>query len=983
MGKIRYLSLLLLSVTQSAALTSTEISAFTVSGSYSATVNVNQSPSDKYIITASGMPDHAWQRVNPNTPTDQNYNLDIPKTPTAQTTPGCLPMGMIGIARTGVAIFNPLTSSYLNAVEGSDAETFDTCDGHADNRGTYHYHKHPSSCLDGGNVDEFIGVAMDGYPIYSPKASWKSSGSVAVTTADLDQCHGKEVNGEYRYYMTADWPYVLGCFKGSVIHPTIRTEYNCGSTSGYDGSWGYMCSCVGDDNNKSPETIRTSTPLIFAFTGLEDIETCIGILEQNDWDLMKSVTSVMPGNDGGNISPSGGEPPPIYSPMDVEDISPPPYPKSSFVGDVADAVPIFDPSSAAGPSTSAAIPSTSFGSAKKSRSGGGARILNFKVEYRDQNVYLSVPDTEPVMKVKTLLSEKLGIPSERQHLRGWSTRKTRVEDDGVKKDFSLKEIIFKAMNTLFSQKILQELHLPKENTLFLLTPDIPNPTLIKPRQENDDLENLTLTEALNRTYTLHITFSDNGRSNTYNLNMQGCKTIGEVKGDVYALTNLPARHQIWSGWPEAAKDDSMTLGCCGLSIPTHKLQLTKSNIVCRPKRNDVDIDLENSDDDDDMNASIDDELFDQDDRIANKQTLLSIPGQALVNLGLSQPIPDQAQTYSVSLFSLVPESVKDEVDALEHFTKEFRERYGESHPVFFVGSLENALKEALQGRAKDRKLLAIYLHHDASILSNVFCSQILCAESIVNFLSANFLTWAWDMTNDTNSARLITMVTRHFGNVVAGQIRGHRPDQLPMMMIISRSRATNEVVDMISGSLSLDEVMMRLIHDSESFQEQQKADIQDEEERDARERIRREQEEAFQESLAADKRKAEEQKRLQEEEIRKQKEEESKRQEEEQRKMAIQEVAATQIPDEPSESCKLPVSCLRFRMPDGTIKSRRFLASEPLKHVLYFITSEGFHTEDYKVLTTFPRRDISQLEEDRSLEELKLYPQETLILEER
>lgn len=28
-------------------------------------------------------------------------------------------------------------------------------------------------------------------------------------------------------------------------------------------------------------------------------------------------------------------------------------------------------------------------------------------------------------------------------------------------------------------------------------------------------------------------------------------------------------------------------------------------------------------------------------------------------------------------------------------------RYGENHPVFFVGTLENALKEALQGRAKD------------------------------------------------------------------------------------------------------------------------------------------------------------------------------------------------------------------------------------------------------------------------------------------
>ena len=117
--------------------------------------------------------------------------------------------------------------------------------------------------------------------------------------------------------------------------------------------------------------------------------------------MQNAVKSVMPGNEGDSVSttPTSGEPPPIYSPMDVEDISPPPYPKA-YMGDnnVADAAPTFDPSSAAGPSTMAAVPSTSYGSAKKSRSSGSGRMLNFNIEYRDQNVYFSVPDTEPVCK---------------------------------------------------------------------------------------------------------------------------------------------------------------------------------------------------------------------------------------------------------------------------------------------------------------------------------------------------------------------------------------------------------------------------------------------------------------------------------------------------------------------------------------------------------------------------------------------------------
>jgi len=43
------------------------------------------------------------------------------------------------------------------------------------------------------------------------------------------------------------------------------------------------------------------------------------------------------------------------------------------------------------------------------------------------------------------------------------------------------------------------------------------------------------------------------------------------------------------------------------------------------------------------------------------------------------------------------------------------------------------------------------------------------------------------------------MATRHFGSIVAGQVRFTKPDQLPVLLVISRARATNEVVDMIPG----------------------------------------------------------------------------------------------------------------------------------------------------------------------------------------
>ena len=40
---------------------------------------------------------------------------------------------------------------------------------------------------------------------------------------------------------------------------------------------------------------------------------------------------------------------------------------------------------------------------------------------------------------------------------------------------------------------------------------------------------------------------------------------------------------------------------------------------------------------------------------------------------------------------------------------------------------------------------------------------------------------------------------------------------------------------------------------------------------------------------------------------------------------------------------------------------RRFLATDTLQTVLDYLTIEGFHHEEYKVLSSWPRRDVSNL----------------------
>jgi hypothetical protein len=95
-----------------------------------------------------------------------------------------------------------------------------------------------------------IGFAADGFPIYGPffddngtirraKSSYtlKAGNRIAIDgenpggqydgtfrddyeysmgTGDLDECNGMIQNGTYGYYITDSYPWVLGCFKGTL-----------------------------------------------------------------------------------------------------------------------------------------------------------------------------------------------------------------------------------------------------------------------------------------------------------------------------------------------------------------------------------------------------------------------------------------------------------------------------------------------------------------------------------------------------------------------------------------------------------------------------------------------------------------------------------------------------------------------------------------------------------------------------------------------
>jgi YHYH protein len=186
----------------------------------------------RLVITGNGLPvstatgrfpispgddAYAYDR-NPNRIEPNAVSLSLPASPEVAATPSCLPMGMIGIAVNGVALFNALDDSHRDAVAH---ETQDLCGGHPQMRGVYHYHSIPA-CLTGSTVkaqEGLVGYALDGFPIFGPRGE---NGKL-LTDADLDTCHGQvgwvTLRGKrvriYHYNATLEYPYTLGCFRGT------------------------------------------------------------------------------------------------------------------------------------------------------------------------------------------------------------------------------------------------------------------------------------------------------------------------------------------------------------------------------------------------------------------------------------------------------------------------------------------------------------------------------------------------------------------------------------------------------------------------------------------------------------------------------------------------------------------------------------------------------------------------------------------------
>ena len=177
------------------------------------------------LIDSQGYPNHPTaifpNSGNPNRIRVQDFHFRLPLEPKLASSITRVPMGPIGMALNGVVFFNPFEAGGMNAIEGYSEVWLDSCCGHPQQHGVYHYHKYPS-CVkspfadDGRRHSPALGFAFDGFPVHGP---FEESGLMARDLKGeraLDVCNGHTDPARgYHYHVTPSrFPYIIGGYAG-------------------------------------------------------------------------------------------------------------------------------------------------------------------------------------------------------------------------------------------------------------------------------------------------------------------------------------------------------------------------------------------------------------------------------------------------------------------------------------------------------------------------------------------------------------------------------------------------------------------------------------------------------------------------------------------------------------------------------------------------------------------------------------------------
>ncbi|KAF9111699.1 hypothetical protein BGX27_004577 [Mortierella sp. AM989] len=333
---------------------------------------------------------------------------------------------------------------------------------------------------------------------------------------------------------------------------------------------------------------------------------------------------------------------------------------------------------------------------------------------------------------------------------------------------------------------------------------------------------------------------------------------------------------------------------------------------------------------------------------------------------------------------------QDPASVAARFLREYEESYGSVHPNFYAGGYSTALNKA----KSDLKFLVVYLHSDEHDATDSFCKETLADSSLLSYLRTNeFLVWGGNVkeTEGFQVATTLQTVRYPFIGVIA------------LSQPTSGSSSTKMVlVDRIEGPSTAEQIIQRLTQQvarQSTALERLRAERR---ERDLAREIRQQQDDAYEQSLRADREKARQQKEI------RQAAEQQKR---EQEKIEAERIAALERRERhlkylfenlPAEPATGESGCARlsFKLWNGERIVRRFKGTEPVENVYIFIETIEFrengskaelsveaeehvgyvHEYEFVLISPFPRTKVTDREK-LIKDEPALWPSASLVVE--
>ncbi|XP_012226037.1 FAS-associated factor 2 [Linepithema humile] len=280
----------------------------------------------------------------------------------------------------------------------------------------------------------------------------------------------------------------------------------------------------------------------------------------------------------------------------------------------------------------------------------------------------------------------------------------------------------------------------------------------------------------------------------------------------------------------------------------------------------------------------------------------------------------------------------DPVEDVINFIRTYKERFGNTHPVFYQGSYSQALSDAKQ----ELRFLLVYLHKDESQEVEQWCRTTLCDPDVIRYINTHTLFWACNV----KSAE---------GYKVAEALKSGSWFPFLALIVLKDNRMT--VVGRFEGTPSSSDLTSRL----QTIVDRNEINLiqarRERAERSAAQSLRQQQDRAYEESLRADQekdRKREEERRAREEQEAREKEQLNAQELEIQRIRLEKELTIEKVPLEPEPSN--PNAChLQIKLGERTMK-RRFLMTDTVVDVYHWIFSQPDSPASFEITTSYPRR---------------------------